>query len=123
MRTLIKAKWIVANDGRGHTLLRDGVVVYEGKHILHVGRTFDGPVDRTIDAGVIPATYAIGDYVWSDTNEDGIQDAGEPARDVRELDMERDHAEYGDGAEAVDIGAVARVSHWRMESSLSVTTV
>jgi hypothetical protein len=27
MRTLIKAKWIVANDGRGHTLLRDGLVV------------------------------------------------------------------------------------------------
>ncbi len=51
MRTLIKAKWIVANDGRGHTLLRDGVVVYEGRHILHVGKTFDGPVDRTIDAG------------------------------------------------------------------------
>ena len=51
MLTLIKAKWIVANDGRGHTLLRDGVVVYEGKHILHVGKSFDGPVDRTIDAG------------------------------------------------------------------------
>ena len=51
MRTLIKAQWIVANDGRGHTLLRDGVVVFEGKHIIHVGKTFDGPVDRTIDAG------------------------------------------------------------------------
>jgi len=51
MRTLIKAKWVVANDGHGHTLLKDGVVVYEGKHILHVGKAFDGPVDRTIDAG------------------------------------------------------------------------
>lgn len=51
MRTMIKAQWIVANDGRGHTLLRDGVVVYEGRHIIHVGKTFDGPVDKIIDAG------------------------------------------------------------------------
>ena len=51
MRTLIGGQWIVANQGRGHTLLRDGVVVFEGKHIIHVGKTFDGPVDRTIDAG------------------------------------------------------------------------
>lgn len=51
MRTLIKGKWIVANNGRSHTLLRDGVVVYEGKRIIHVGKTFDGPVDHTIDAG------------------------------------------------------------------------
>jgi 5-methylthioadenosine/S-adenosylhomocysteine deaminase len=51
MRTLIRGQWIVANQGRGHTLLRDGVVVFEGKHIIHVGKTFDGPVDWTIDAG------------------------------------------------------------------------
>ena len=51
MRTLIRGQWIVANDGRGHTLLRDGVVAFEGKHIIHVGKTFDGPVDRVIDAG------------------------------------------------------------------------
>jgi cytosine/adenosine deaminase-related metal-dependent hydrolase len=51
MRTLIKGQWIVANDGRGHTLLRDGVVAFEGKHIIYVGKAFDGPVDRIIDAG------------------------------------------------------------------------
>ena len=51
MRTLIRGQWIVANDGRGHTLLRDGVLVFEGKHIIHVGKGFDGPVDRVIDAG------------------------------------------------------------------------
>ena len=42
MRTLIRGQWIVANDGRGHTLLRDGVVAFEGKHIINVGKTFDG---------------------------------------------------------------------------------
>jgi 5-methylthioadenosine/S-adenosylhomocysteine deaminase len=51
MRTMIKAQWIVANDGQRHTLLRDGVVVYEGRNIIHVGKTFDGRVDKTIDAG------------------------------------------------------------------------
>jgi 5-methylthioadenosine/S-adenosylhomocysteine deaminase len=51
MRTLIKSKWIVANDGRGHTLLRDGVLVFERERILHVGSSFPGRVDRVIDAG------------------------------------------------------------------------
>jgi 5-methylthioadenosine/S-adenosylhomocysteine deaminase len=50
MRTLIKAQWIVAHDGRGHTLLRDGVVVYDGRKIIHVGKAFEGRVDRVIDA-------------------------------------------------------------------------
>ena len=51
MRTMIKAQWIVANDGKQHVLLRDGVVVYEGQKIIYVGRAFEGDVDRTIDAG------------------------------------------------------------------------
>jgi len=48
---MIKAQWIVANDGKQHVLLRDGVVVYEGQKIIYVGRAFEGDVDRTIDAG------------------------------------------------------------------------
>ena len=31
--------------------------------------------DQTIDAGILPAK--IGDYVWLDSNRNGIQDAGE----------------------------------------------
>ncbi|MGE0703475.1 MAG: chlorohydrolase family protein [Vicinamibacterales bacterium] len=49
-RTKIEASWIVAFDGRGHRLLKDGVVVYEGERILHVGTHFDGHVDRTVSA-------------------------------------------------------------------------
>jgi cytosine/adenosine deaminase-related metal-dependent hydrolase len=49
-RTVIRAGWIVAFDGRGHRLLRDGVVVLEGPSILHVGRSFDGTADATVDA-------------------------------------------------------------------------
>ena len=49
-RTAIRAGWVVAFDGRGHRLLRDGVVVLDGEHIAHVGARFDGAVDETIDA-------------------------------------------------------------------------
>ncbi|MFI4952299.1 MAG: ethylammeline chlorohydrolase, partial [Burkholderiales bacterium] len=50
MRTSIKASWIVGHEAGHHRLIRDGVVVYEGNKIIHVGKTFDGPVDSTIDA-------------------------------------------------------------------------
>src|SRR5258708_17770354 len=49
-RTAIRAGHILAFDGRGHRLLRDGVVVLEGDRILHVGPRFDGTVDETVDA-------------------------------------------------------------------------
>jgi len=49
-RLAIRAGWIIAFDGRGHRLLRDGVVVVEGERIAHVGRTFEGVVDETVDA-------------------------------------------------------------------------
>ncbi|MCI9888961.1 carboxypeptidase regulatory-like domain-containing protein [Micrococcales bacterium 31B] len=40
-----------------------------------------GEQNLTVDAGLVPAPVepaSLGDYVWSDTNKDGIQDAGEP---------------------------------------------
>ena len=50
MRTLVRGGWVVAFGGRTHSLLRDGVVVYEEGRILHVGPRFEGRVDREIDA-------------------------------------------------------------------------
>ncbi|MBI4280494.1 MAG: amidohydrolase family protein, partial [Armatimonadetes bacterium] len=50
MRTLIQGGDVVAFDGRGHRLLRDGVVVFEGTTIVAVGPSYEGPVDRRIDA-------------------------------------------------------------------------
>jgi len=50
-RTAIRARHVLAFDGRGHRLLRDGIVVVERGRILHVGPRFDGRVDTTIDAG------------------------------------------------------------------------
>ena len=50
MRTLIQGGWVVGFDGHGHELIPDGSVVVEGRQVIHVGRRFDGAVDRTIDA-------------------------------------------------------------------------
>ncbi|MBI3076045.1 MAG: ethylammeline chlorohydrolase, partial [Deltaproteobacteria bacterium] len=50
MRTLIRGGWTVGFAGDTHTLLRDGVLVYEDDRVLYVGPRFDGAVDREIDA-------------------------------------------------------------------------
>jgi cytosine/adenosine deaminase-related metal-dependent hydrolase len=49
-RLAIRAPWVLAHDGRGHRLLRDGEVVIEGDSILYVGPRFDGRVDETVNA-------------------------------------------------------------------------
>jgi cytosine/adenosine deaminase-related metal-dependent hydrolase len=49
-RIAIRAGHVIAFDGRGHRLLRDGVVVLEGDRIVQVGPRLEGPVDETIDA-------------------------------------------------------------------------
>jgi len=51
MRTLIHGGWVVGYEGASHVLFRDGVVVYEDDRIAHVGPSFAGEVDRTIEAG------------------------------------------------------------------------
>lgn len=50
MRRSIKASHIIAYQDGGHRYLRDGVIVWEGNEIIHVGKTFDGHVDETFDA-------------------------------------------------------------------------
>jgi len=51
MRTLIQGGWVVGHDGRGHELHRNGCVVFENDRVVHVGRRFEGQVDRRIEAG------------------------------------------------------------------------
>lgn len=50
MQTLIRGGWVVGFAGATHTLIRDGVVVWEDDRILSVGPRFEGRVDREIDA-------------------------------------------------------------------------
>lgn len=49
-RTLIRGGSIVAFDGEGHRMLEDGVLVFAGDRIVHVGPSFAGEVDVVIDA-------------------------------------------------------------------------
>jgi cytosine/adenosine deaminase-related metal-dependent hydrolase len=49
-RRMIRATHIVAFQSGGHRHLRDGVVVTDGNAIVHVGKSFDGPVDEVIEA-------------------------------------------------------------------------
>jgi 5-methylthioadenosine/S-adenosylhomocysteine deaminase len=66
MRTLVRGGWIVGFAGSGHTLVPDGVVVYEDDRIVHVGRRFDGGVDQEIDArGMLVAPGFIDTHVHS----------------------------------------------------------
>jgi 5-methylthioadenosine/S-adenosylhomocysteine deaminase len=66
MRTKIAASWIVAHERGRHTLIRDGLLVYENNRIVFVGRQFDGTVDRTIDGqGMLVAPGFIDTHVHS----------------------------------------------------------
>jgi cytosine/adenosine deaminase-related metal-dependent hydrolase len=49
-RRLIKASHIIAYQDGGHRHLRDGVVVWEGNTVVHVGKSFDGQADEIVDA-------------------------------------------------------------------------
>jgi cytosine/adenosine deaminase-related metal-dependent hydrolase len=81
-RTAIRAPWILAFDGRGHRLLRDGVVVIEGDGILHVGPRFDGPVDETVTAAdriVTPGLISTHAHIaGSPLDRSFIEDRGNP---------------------------------------------
>jgi 5-methylthioadenosine/S-adenosylhomocysteine deaminase len=56
----------VGHEAGHHRLIREGVVVYEGNTILHVGKSFDGPVDNTINAtGKLVAPGFIDTHVHS----------------------------------------------------------
>lgn len=50
MRTELQGGVVVGFNGHSHVLIRDGVVVWEDDRITHVGRAYDGPVDRTLRA-------------------------------------------------------------------------
>jgi len=50
-RTLITASWVVGHRDGGHTLLRNGEVVFENGEIVFVGHGFTGELARRIDFG------------------------------------------------------------------------
>jgi len=69
MRTLIQGGWVVGFDGRGHELIPNGCVVFEGDRIIHVGHQFDGKVDRRVEArGKLISPGLINCHLHSATN-------------------------------------------------------
>lgn len=81
-RTKVEASWIVAYDGKCHRLLRDGVVVYEGDRIVHVGTKFTGHADRTIVAQgriVTPGLVSTHAHIaYNPLGKSLIEDRGQP---------------------------------------------
>jgi len=56
-RTRIDASYIIAYNGTNHVILQNGVVIFEGNEVIHVGKSYSGQVDQKIDASgklVIP---------------------------------------------------------------------
>src|SRR6266498_2234918 len=50
MRGLVRGGWVVGFAGGAHTLVREGVVAWDGDRVVHVGPAFSGTVDEEIDA-------------------------------------------------------------------------
>ena len=48
--TLIRGGTIVAWQDGGHRILEDGVVVYRGDSIVHIGRAWSGVADEVVEA-------------------------------------------------------------------------
>jgi cytosine/adenosine deaminase-related metal-dependent hydrolase len=68
MKVGIEGGLIVAFDGTEHRLLEDGIVVYEGDTIVHIGKLYSGSLDRKIDARkrlVIPGLVNIHSHFGS----------------------------------------------------------
>lgn len=69
MKTLIRGRWVVGYRDGGHVVIPNGEVVYEGNTVEFVGRDYDGPIDRRVDADnklVIPGL--ISTHLHSDVN-------------------------------------------------------
>nr|WP_239135258.1 SdrD B-like domain-containing protein [Streptomyces sp. SID12488] len=77
--TMAELKW--TQQGAGSDRALDSNVDSAGRTTVTVGDP--GNVNHTIDAGLVGSINKLGDYVWYDTNGNGIQDRGEPgAKDV-----------------------------------------
>ena len=79
MKTRIKGGWVVGFDGKEHEIIKDGVVVYDGKRIEFVGHEYNQSIDKEIDAtgclvspGFIDTHFHSGinasDYILADSS-------------------------------------------------------
>jgi 5-methylthioadenosine/S-adenosylhomocysteine deaminase len=79
VRTKIINGTIVAFDGKEHRLLEGGVLVFAGDTITHVGKIYDGPSDRVIDAQgklIIPGQISTHSHVAIQEGSRAVLDGG-----------------------------------------------
>jgi cytosine/adenosine deaminase-related metal-dependent hydrolase len=78
-RTAIQGGIIVAYQQGEHRILRNGVVVYQGDSIVHVGQSYDGEAGALIDATrhlVIPGLINTHVHIGSQAGDRMVLDAG-----------------------------------------------
>lgn len=96
--TCISGGTIVAYRDGAHRILRDGVVVYRGTDIVHVGPRYEGPVDRTVRADgklVIPGLISTHAHIGAHEGTRLITDVGR--RDVLRSGFLNYTPDNGDG--------------------------
>ena len=80
--TLVKASYIIAFDGEEHGYLKDGELAFENDSIVYVGKQYDGPVKRTINASgkvVSPGFISTHAHLFeSPMDRSFIEDKGNP---------------------------------------------
>lgn len=78
-RTKIINGIIVAFDGQEHCLLQDGVLVFAGDTIIHVGKSYEGAYEHVIDAQgklVIPGQISTHSHISAQEGSRAILDGG-----------------------------------------------
>jgi len=52
MKTRVKGRWVIGwnAETQSHTIIDDGEVVYEGDHIIYVGKYYESSVDKVVNA-------------------------------------------------------------------------
>jgi LPXTG-motif cell wall-anchored protein len=67
-------------DGYAPTVAGRGDVAADSStdSVISAALAFDGDSDMTLDFGLVLPRVSVGDFVWVDTNRDGIQDVDEP---------------------------------------------
>lgn len=79
--TLIEGGMVIAHDGERHRLIDNGVVAYRDDRIVHVGKSYSGPVAERISAAgkiIIPGFISAHSHVSMQTGSRLILDHGRP---------------------------------------------
>ncbi len=108
----IRGDFVVGYDGVEHRMIRGGVVIVEGKRIKHVGKSYDGHVERWIDAaGCLVTPGLINTHLHAATapvDKSFLEDIG--VRPLYGSNLGENLDALGDSITAADMEVYARYS-------------